>query len=343
MKSLIKYIPGLLLMTLLVFLAKGVSAALIIGGKQPLEAILLVIIFGISVRNFGRLPTACLSGIKSFSTLLAAGIVLLGFSLSLGELFNKAKEAVVIVTICVLIAPLLIYYLGKWAGLPRNLALLIGIGTTICGGTAIAMSAPIIEAEDEEVSYAIATIALFGLAAIFIYPLIGYAFSFSDKIFGLWAGTGIHSTPQVLAAGFSYSDGAGQIATIAKLFRNLYIIPAIIFMSVFHQRQKKNQDQANIKISLLKAVPKFVIGFLALVALRTIGDKFSFLPEESYLQLITVSKSSAKFLLLLAMAGIGLRTDLGALKRIGLKPFCVGLAGSLLLGALSIALILLVV
>jgi len=328
-------------MLILALVAKYVSELIVVSGKNPVEDVLIAIIFGIIIRNTINIPSVFMPGIQKFEKILALGIVLLGAGLSLSQLVSSAYEAVGVVSVCILVAPLIIYFLGRWAGLPQNLAILIGVGTTICGGTAIAIAAPIIEAEDSEVSYSIATIALFGLIAIFVYPFLAQFMGLSDKFFGLWAGTAIHSTPQVLAAGFSFSDEAGQIATITKLFRNLFIIPTVVILGFWIAKQKheKNSKKINKKTDLFKAVPGFLYGFVIFVIVRTLGDHIQFLPEPVWTNLIIYSKATAKFLILVAMAGIGLRSDLFAMRKIGFRPFYVGLAGSIILAGISFILV----
>jgi len=253
---------------------------------------------------------------------------------------TKAAEAVGVVIVCLLIAPLVIYLLGRWTGLPQKLAILIGVGTAICGGTAIAIAAPVIRAEEEDVSYSIGTIALFGLAAIFVYPLLGHLLHFSSKVFGLWAGTAIHSTPQVLAAGFIFSEEAGQIATVAKLFRNMFMIPLAFLLALWYARKTAADGQSgSTGVQALRAFPYFLFGFLALVIVRTVGDGLASIPQGPWKAFIDFDKSVAKFLILTAMAGIGLRTELRSMKSIGYKPFVVGLVGSVILALVSIVII----
>jgi len=331
-------LPGWALMVCLAVLSTFVSGLIEIGGKHPLEAVLVAIIFGIVIKNSFKLPNMFLEGIRAFEVILSAGIILLGLSLSFSKLFESAAEATIVVTICIIIAPVIIYFLGKWGGLSTKLALLIGVGTTICGGTAIAIVGPIINAEEDEIAYSIGTVALFGLAAIFVLPVIGNYIGLGEREFGMWVGTAIHSTPQVLAGGYIYGEHAGEIATITKLFRNIYIIPCVMIMSLYQARVASSSHRLS-KSQILTAVPVFLFGFLALVALRTIGDYVELLPADSWSQLIALSKTTAKFLILSAMAGIGLRTDLKSMKNIGLRPFFVGLSASIVLAFLSIIII----
>ena len=327
-------------MTAIALGCEVVSRSIVIGGKNPVESVLLAIFVGLLIRNFLSVPKIFLPGINAFEKILAAGIVLLGLSLSLTEVVNKATGAVGVVLVCLLIAPALIYYMGKWAGLPMKLATLIGLGTTICGGTAIAIVAPIIDAEDSDVSYSIATIALFGLAAIFIYPLLGNLLHLTPSQFGIWAGSAIHSTSQVVAAGFLHSEVAGQVATLTKLFRNIFILPAVLFLAYRHLKQSKQKLGKAIKIR--EIIPWFLYGFLLFVILRTLGDHLGWSAYSAWTDTLSLSKTSAKFLILVASGGIGLRSDVFAMRKIGMRPFLVGLSGSILLGMISLSLILFV-
>lgn len=225
-----------------------------------------------------------------------------------------------------------IFILGKIFKLPAALALLLSVGTTICGGTAIAITAPLIKAKEEETSYAIGTIALWGLIAILLYPQIAHLWGVPDISFGVFAGTAIHSTPQVVGAGFIFSDIAGKTATAIKLVRNCFMVPLAFFIAIWYAKNilaKTKSEGASIQIA--RAFPWFLFGYFLMAGLNTRGY---FSPEG-----VKTFAASGKFLILLGLSGIGLNTAFSSFKKVGLKPLIVGFLGSLFVAACSIAMI----
>ena len=163
-----------------------------------------------------------------FNDVLRFGIILLGLRLSLQDVVATGLKALILVSICITVALILAYYAGRLFKVPPRLAALIGVGTAICGNTAIVATAPVLDANEEEVSFAVATITLFGLLAVLIYPIIGHALGLSDRFFGLWAGTAVNDTSQVVAVGAIFSEAALNVATIVKLTRNTLMAPLIV-------------------------------------------------------------------------------------------------------------------
>ena len=158
--------------------------------------------------------------------------------------------------------------------LPRKLGLLLGVGTAICGGTAIVATAPVLEAEEKDVVFSVATVTLLGLIAMFVLPVLAHSLHMSDKAFGYWAGLSIHQTPQVIAAGFSYSPEAGGTATTVKLARVcLSLAPVVFIVGLLHARgeARDNGLATKKKINYLQMFPMFVFGFLAFALARTLG------------------------------------------------------------------------
>jgi len=335
-------ISGWLLMFVIALIAFYISKAITIQGKHPVESVLLAIILGILLRNLINLPGVFESGIKAFQKILIWGIICLGIRLSFLQVVSIGAQALLILLISMTAAAILIYLVSKFLRLPQKLALLIGVGTTICGGTAIAITAPAIEAEEDDISYAIGTIAIFGLAAMFLYPFIAKLVSLQDNMFGIWAGTAIHSTPQVLAAGFMYSEEAGEVCTIVKLMRNAFMAPAAFLLAIWYTRSKAAGNEISDrvkKINYMKAVPWFILGFIGMAILRTVGDKFQLIPQVQWEWFVKNLTFVAKFLILIAMAGIGLNTKFNAINRIGLKPFYAGFLASVILAGLSFTVI----
>jgi uncharacterized integral membrane protein (TIGR00698 family) len=224
-----------------------------------------------------------------------------------------------------------IYFLGKIFQLPTALALLLSVGTTICGGSAIAVTAPLIKAKEEETSYAIGTIALWGFVAILLYPKIAQALAVTDVHFGVFAGTAIHSTPQVVGAGFIFSDLAGKTATAVKLVRNCFMVPLAFLIAIWYARIVRGQENEGTRVNVVKAFPWFLFGYFLLAGLNTLG----YFSAEG----IRAFNAGGKFLILLGLAGIGLNTVFRSFKKVGLKPLLVGFFGAVVVAGCSILMI----
>ena len=327
-------IPGWLLMLIVGLVSMTLSKLVVVGGKNPVEAAVLAIVLGILVRNVGLVPKFCLPGIKAFEKILIAGIVLIGASLNFKNFASQGISMLGIILVTMSVSFFVILFLGKLFKLPPALAVLLSVGTTICGGSAIAVTAPLIKAKEEETSYAIGTIAIWGLIAIILYPKLAQLLGVSDFNFGVFAGTAIHSTPQVVGAGFIFSDLAGKTATAIKLVRNCFMVPVAFLIAVVwtktHLAAKKDRGTP---INIAKAFPWFLFGYFVMAGLNTAGY-FS-------AQGVNFFNKTGRFLILLGLAGIGLNTVFKSFKTDGLKPLIVGLFGSLIVAGCSIIMILL--
>ena len=334
-------LPGWLLMIGIALFSTFFSQRIVVSTRHPLESVTIAILFGLFLRNLIPLPNLFHMGISKYETFLKSGIILLGIGLSFFAVLEIGAKAITLVVLCLLIAPLLFFSIGRKAGLSKKMNILVGIGTTICGSTAIAITAPVIEAEGDDVSYAIGTISLFGIAAMFLFPIVAKLLGLNQSTFGLWAGTAIHATPQVVAAGYMYGEVAGQVATVAKLTRNIFMAPAVFLIGLWYMKKKlkKGEETLSKKTKYSKAIPLFLFGFLALAIIRTIGDGTSFLPPFQWKWLVQQVNDLGKFLVLIAMAGIGLNTKFDTMRQIGPKPFLVGLVASILLAFISLSLI----
>lgn len=326
----LSYLPGWALMCILSLLAMGLSKLVVVGGKEPLEASALVVVFGIILRNAWRLPKSCVAGVKAAEKLLVFGIVLMGFGLNYQKVFKGSGEMLSVILITMSVGFVSIYLLSRWVRLSEKLGTLLAVGTCICGGTAIALVAPLIKAKEEETSYSVAVIALLGVAAVLVYPLAAKSLGVSDYDFGLFAGTAIHSTPQVVGAGYIFSDEAGELATAVKLIRNCFMAPMALLLALWFSRQLAQGDKS--KVSFAKAFPWFLFAYFLASWLGTQG----YIAEKDikiYLEPL------GKFLILLGMAGVGLNTDLSSLRRVGLMPLLIGLIGAGIVAVVSIGMI----
>src|SRR5205085_2558993 len=171
------------------------------------------------------------------------------------------------------VALLLLLGLTRLLRLPAKLGVLLGVGTAICGGTAIVATAPVIEAEEKDVVFSVATVTLLGLIAMFLLPIAGHFLQLNSRAFGVWAGLAIHQTPQVVAAGFAYSPEAGQMATIVKLARVCLLAPVVFLIGIIYARKKLKHTgiEQRKKVNYLHLFPMFILGFVGLALLKTMG------------------------------------------------------------------------
>ncbi|MHB8128723.1 MAG: YeiH family protein [Mobilitalea sp.] len=302
----------------------GITAAILIAipsyflGQQfkLIGGSVFSILLGMLIASI-KLPHVLEKGIKFTSKkILQYSIILIGFGMNMRAIFIIGKQSI-LVMLCTITASLLTaYFIGKLLKLSDNLQILIGVGTSICGGSAIAATAPVIEADDQDIALSISTIFLFNIIAVFLFPPIGRALGLSDLGFGMWAGTAINDTSSVVAAGYTFSDVAGDYATIVKLTRTLMIIPITLFLALYRTKKGK-ASSVKVHYSILKIFPWFVIGFLV----TAIINSFQILPAS----IPSFLNSLGKFGIITAMAAIGLNTNLKKLITNGMKPISLGL------------------
>jgi uncharacterized integral membrane protein (TIGR00698 family) len=330
-------IPGLILAMIVGYFSEFLHGLIVIGGQKPVSGVIIAIIAGILIKNTIGVGPIFQKGIDfALKKVLKGAIILLGLSLSFITVVTTGAKALTIILICVTFAITITYFIGKKLGLPDKLATLIGIGTAICGSTAIVAASPAIDARDEEVTFSVATITIFGVLAIFLYPLLGKMMALTELQFGTWSGVAVHETAQVVAAGFAFSDGAGQIATVVKLTRTVLLAPIVLILGILYSRNQNGQSTG--KVNYLKIFPWFVVGFIAMAGFRTIGDSL-FLESVQWTNFLSQASTLSKFMIVTAMAGVGLLTNFDDMKRVGIKPFVVGLVASLIMAVFSLVLI----
>jgi len=279
----------------------------IIGG--PVFGILL----GIAAASFKR-PASFESGIKfTGKKILQYSIILLGFEMNLFHVMEVGSQSLYVMVFTLLTAFGVAYSVGKLLKLDKDTTILIGAGTAICGGSAIAAVAPVIGAKDQDVAFSISTIFLFNIIAVFIFPAIGHFLNLSDTGFGMWAGTAINDTSSVVAAGYSYSSAAGNYATIVKLTRALMIVPICLLFAVLTAQNQKKNGTFNIR----KIFPWFILWFVVASIINTSGILST--------EITSALGNIGKFAIILAMSAIGLNTKLKSLIQNGLKPITLGL------------------
>ncbi|MCF3942900.1 YeiH family protein [Oceanobacillus alkalisoli] len=367
---LLNILPGLLLCVVLMLggmygaelIGVGLKMAGLLseGSETPISGIFVAIILGIIIRNSIDLSEIFTKGISfSMKYILRAGIILLGLRLSLMEALKLGAFGIPLIVACISVGLFVTLFLANKMNQSMRLATLIASGTSICGVTAIMATSPVIKAKENEISYAVANITIFGLTGMLLYPFLAN-FLFADDAIraGLFLGTAIHDTAQVTGAALIYDQlyqmpQAVDAATVTKLTRNLFIIAIIPFVSyLFFSKSKERTHQTENKEERLPKwytfIPLFVIGFLILSVLRTIGDAtlestgsaFGIFASDSWSSLYTnLSSFGTTYLLGMAMAGVGLSTNFKMFKGLGLKPFYIGFVAAVSVGLVSATLI----
>ena len=328
--TLVAAAPGLVLVAVLTAVAYASTLFL----PDIFGAVTVGLFLGIIVANVRPLPLSEPGAKSAKAWFLPLGILLLGARLSLDDVVSTGLGAIVVLVIDIVLVLLVTLGLGRALGLSNKLSALIGVGTSICGNTAIAATAPVIKAQERDVSFAVATITLFGTAAVIVYPLIGHALGMSDNLFGHWVGAAVNDTSQVTATAFGYSVEAGETATIVKLTRNTLMVPVIFMVGMWFAARESRQAGAQERRSWLgsarKAVPPFLLGFLALALVNSAG----FIGDE----LATFLTRVSQVLIVMALVGVGLSTKISALRQTGPAPFLMGLAVAVMLAIVSLAL-----
>jgi uncharacterized integral membrane protein (TIGR00698 family) len=266
---------------------------------------------------------------------LKFAIILLGASLNIATILQVGRLSLVVMCFTLLTCFGGGYFVGRLLGLNWKLSNLISAGTGICGGSAIAAISPVIDAEDTDIAYAMSATFLFDMAMIVLFPIFGKYLGLNDMAYGLWAGTAVNDTSSVVAAGYAFSEAAGDFATMVKLTRTLSIIPTVIIFALIQVNMKKKEALASNQNGDIKAnvnfftlFPWFILGFLALAVINSLG-------------LIPVALSSAlkdisKFLMIAALASIGLNTSFKEMSKSGFSPMLHGFIISALVVVVAI-------
>ena len=286
---------------------------------QVLGASIIALFMGTIINSFFH-PAWIKPALKFTSKrILKAAIILLGASLSVSTILSVGKMTffVMIFTFAMCFGGG--YFVRKLFKLNWKLSNLISAGTGICGGSAVAAIAPVIDADDKDIAFALSSTFLFDMVMIALYPLMGKALGMSDIAYGIWAGTSVNDTASVVASGYAFSEAAGDFATMVKLTRTIAIIPTVLVFAWIGVRVKKKELQASgdgAKVNMMKIIPWFIGGFLLLAVVNSLG----WIPVE----LSGMMKSASKFLMVTALAAIGLNTSLIDFKNAGLRPMFYG-------------------
>ena len=266
---------------------------------------------------------------------LRLGIIVLGARLSLGEIARIGLPATGVIVVTMAASFAIVLVVARLVRIDGRLAVLIAVGSAVCGNTAIVATAPVIGARAREVAYAVATITLFGTLAVFLYPAIGHALAVSQPAFGLWTGVAVHDTSQVIATSAAYGPDSLDVATVVKLIRNALMAPLLFLIATVWAARRDvtgGVDGDGRPTGLWRAIPLFVFGFLALAALRTIGLIDA--GEAATLDVV------ARTLILVALAAVGMSIHVGELRETSWRPLAVGFAVALVVGLGSLVAIL---
>jgi len=297
----------------------------------------IALFIGMLINRFltpGKLLSA---GLKFTSKkVLKFAIILLGSSMTIGTVLKVGSVSIEVMFFTLLTCFGGGYFCGKALGLDWKLSNLISAGTGICGGSAIAAIAPVIDAEDSDIAYAMSATFLFDMAMIILFPLMGKAMGLSDQVYGLWSGTAVNDTSSVVAAGYAFSETAGDFATMVKLTRTLAIIPTVLIFSLIEVNIKRKEaakagltSDAKSNVSFVSLFPWFILGFVVLAIINSTGV----IPAA----VSSGAKHISKFLMVAALAAIGLNTSFKDMAKSGIRPMIHGFIISLAVVIVAIA------
>ncbi len=296
-------------------------------GVQSLSPLVLAMVLGILVRNTIGAGAASAPGITfSLRRVLRLAIVLLGFQLTVMQLVQVGGSGLLVITLSLVGTFLFTKVMARLLGVERDLGELIAAGTSICGASAVIACNSVTRGSDENVAYAIACVTVFGTLSMLIFPLLASPLVLAPQEYGIWVGASVHEVAQVVAGAFALGDEAGQVGTVAKLSRVILLAPVIVTLGLFARRRAGGK-------AAQAPLPWFVFGFIFVVVLNSVAP----LPQEVYPYVATATT----FMLTVALAGMGLETDIRKLCLKGLRPLVLGALAWLFISLLALALVML--
>ena len=326
MKAIKNHISGIIVTIVIAVVS------MLISGILPFDIIsasVIALFIGIAVNPFAVKYSGLKTGIGFVSKkILRTAIILFGLRLTISQVLEVGKYSLIVMAFTLLTAFGGGYLFGKLFKMDWKLSSLISTGTGICGGSAIAAVAPVIEAEDRDIAYAISVTFIFDVLMVVLFPIVGKLMGMSDLGFGLWTGTAVNDTSSVVAAGYAFSDIAGAYSVIVKLTRTLMVVPVVLIFSVINQRVTNVGTENKKKISIAKIFPFFIILFLGMVVINNTG----IIPSDVSGKITDISK----FLMVMALGAIGLKTNLREMMKSGLKPLLHGFIISMLVAVVSL-------
>lgn len=331
------------------FLSEWVGSSLLQLSRSPVSPVMLAVLAGVGIRSaVGALPQLERGVAVAASLLLRIGIALVGLRLTLAGLGAIGLRGLPVVAGCLVAAWLLLPRIARAFGLQGPLVTLLTVGTSICGCTAVMAVAPVIRARAEETGYAVTLVVIVGLAGMLAYPAAAHGlFGLDPQAAGIFLGTAIHDTSQVIGAALLYSSqyaepAALDAATVTKLLRNLALVAVVPALAVMHARAHAAAGDAP-RAGLRGLVPGFIVAFVAMAVLRTAGDAYGAsspaFAAAFWTPALAVAERASELLLTVGMAAVGLTVDLGAVRRIGWRPLAAGVTAAVTMAAVSLALV----
>jgi uncharacterized integral membrane protein (TIGR00698 family) len=351
--TLLGLLPGIALLFLVGYAGKFVEHFLNTWTKARhitfpnIEYVLWAILFGIIIANTVGVARIFRPGVATYDFWLKTGIILLGARFILGDVLKLGGISLILVFIAMAFSLTFMTWLGRTFNLGPKLTTLLAVGSSVCGVSAIIATQGAIDADEEDSSTAIAAILALGALSLFTFPLIGHTLHMSDHAYGIWAGLAVDNTAEATAAGALYSDAAGKFAVLAKTCRNALIGFVVLGYAILWVRKglasRAATKQLDNKAAFLwQKFPKFVLGFLVISLLATLGaSKNPHLATLGFTkpQLLALGNLS-RWAFLLTFAGVGLRTNLKDLFKQGARPFIVGAVGEVAIAAITLLLVL---
>ena len=336
-RNIFAIVPGLLLLLAVGYAGKFIEQSIGVYTKAHhmtfpnIEYVLWAIVIGLVIANTVGVPRIFQPGVATYEFWLKTGIVLLGSRFILGDIARLGGISLALVFIEIALALTFMTYLGRAFKLSPKLVSLLSVGSSVCGVSAIIATQGAIEADEEDSSYAIAAILALGAISLFVFPVVGHALHLSDHAYGVWTGLAVDNTAETAAAGALYSDAAGKVAVLTKTCRNALIGFVVLGYAIYWASKGEAAGIKSKGAFLWQKFPKFVLGFLVISLLATVG--FFSKP-----QLLAVGNLS-RWAFLLTFAGVGLRTSFRDLSKQGIRPFLVGAIGEVVIALLTLGLV----
>ena len=330
-------IPGVLLLAVVGYAGKFIEQFIARYGKAHhlvlpnIEYVLWAILFGLAIANTVGVPAIFRRGVGTYEFWLKTGIVLLGARFILGDIAKLGGISLFLVFVEIALSLAFMTWLGRRFNLAPKLVTLLSVGASVCGVSAIIATQGAIEADEEDTSFAIAAILALGAISLFVFPVVGHALHLSDHAYGVWTGLAVDNTAETAAAGALYSDAAGKIAVLTKTCRNALIGFVVLGYALYWASKGQAAGVQNKAAFLWSKFPKFVLGFLLVSLLATVG----FFTKPGLLAIGNLSR----WAFLLTFAGVGLRTNFRDLSKQGLRPFFVGAIGEVVIAVMTLAMV----
>jgi uncharacterized integral membrane protein (TIGR00698 family) len=330
-------VPGVLLLAAVGYAGKFIEQSIGRYGKAHhlvlpnIEYVLWAILIGLLISNTVGVPALFRAGVATYEFWLKVGIVLLGARFLVGDVLHLGGISLGLVLVEITLSLIFMTLLGRAFKLKPKLTTLLAVGSSICGVSAIIATQGAIDADEEDSSYAIAAILALGAISLFVFPLIGHTLHLGDRGYGLWAGLAVDNTAEASAAGALYSDAAGKVAVLAKTCRNAMIGFVVLGYAIYWASKGQATKVQNKAAFLWSKFPKFVLGFLVVSVIASIG-LFS-KPQ------LTAIGNLSRWAFLLTFAGVGLRTNLREMLKQGARPFLVGAIGEIAIAGLTLGLV----